>query len=102
MIKLFDNWIIEIDSRNYVLAQVTGTTMLKTKDGGTVETDVKKYYGFYPGISEALSALGKELSREKLMDGVYTLTEALRAIRESNQQVADLLEQVKEDAGWQS
>lgn len=93
MIKLFDNWVVDVDPNNYTLARITGTRTLKAKDGKEVETEEKKVYGYFPGLSEALKALSKELAREKHMNGVNSLQEALTAISESEARVENLIEE---------
>ena len=32
MIELFDNWVIDVDERNYILTRITGEGKLKTKE----------------------------------------------------------------------
>ena len=93
MIKLFDNWVVDVDQNNYTLARITGTRTLKAKDGKEIEIDEKKVYGYFSGLSEALKALSKELAREKHMNGVNSLQEALTAISESESRVENLIEE---------
>ena len=93
MIKLFDNWVVDVDPNNYTLARITGTKTLKAKDGKEIETEEKKVYGYFPDLSGALKALSKELARARHMDGVNSLQEALAAIFESEEMVENLVEE---------
>ena len=91
MIKLFDNWIIEVDNLNYILSKVTGIRTHIKKDGTEVVENVTKPYGYFTGISGALSCLRDILVRQRLADGVYALDEALRAIKDEDERIKILL-----------
>lgn len=75
MIKLDDQYCIDVDSYNYTLQKVS--TALTGKNAG------KEYYkaiGYYSDITGALEAYYKENVRQELSKGSMTLTEALRTI----------------------
>lgn len=91
MIRLFGNWIIEVDNLNYTLSQVTGKRLRIQKDGTEVTENVTKAYGYFTGISGALSCLRDILVRQRLADGIYSIDEALRAIREEDDRIKNLL-----------
>ena len=96
MIELFDNWVIDVDERNYILTRITGKGKLKTKEGNYIEVDNKKTYGYFTSLSEALKALGKELAMQEHRTGRMSLVEAVAAIQRSNDKVEELLKTVKE------
>lgn len=95
MIELFDNWIIDVDEKNYILARIVGKAKQKTKSGDYIEVDSKKTYGYFSTLSEALNALAKTLAMQGHMTDRMTLKEAVDAIQRSNNKVAELLETVR-------
>lgn len=88
MINLFDNWVIEVDSNCYTLKRVIQGKNKKGEE--TTRDDVR---GYYNGLEGALKALGKEMVRDTLRDGSYTLTEALNVVREARETVEKLIEE---------
>lgn len=94
MIRLFDDWIVDVDERNYILARDTGKKIItNSKTGKTSEVETRDIHGYYQSLSGALIGLSKEIARRKLSDGSMSLSEAVKAISESNQRVADLITQ---------
>lgn len=91
MITLFGGWIIEVDNFNYTLSQVTGIRTRIQKDGTEVVENVTKAYGYFSGISGALSCLRDILVRQRLADGIYSLDGALRVIRDEDERIRNLL-----------
>ena len=98
MIELFDNWIIDVDEKNYILTRIVGKVKQKTKSGDYIEVDNKKVYGYFSSLSEALKALAKALAMQGHMTDRMTLEEAVGAIQRSNDKVAELLETVNRRA----
>lgn len=88
MITLFDNWVIDVDSNCYTLKRVVNG---KNKKGESVTRDDIR--GYYNSLEGALRALGKEMVRDELRDGSYTLTEALNVVREARETVEKLIEE---------
>lgn len=97
MIRLFGNWIIEVDNLNYTLSQVTGKRLRIKKDGTEVTENVTKAYGYFTGISGALFCLRDILVRQRLAEGIYSLDEALRAICEEDECIRNLLAGIEGD-----
>jgi len=91
MIKLFDNWVVLVDDYNYSLAKIKGTRI--DSKTGKERTDYKMY-GHYKDLAGAIKSLSGELVKDSLKDGVATLDEAVRIIRESNSRVEDLLKEI--------
>ncbi len=86
MIELVDGYYILVDDYSYALV----------KERGSIDkrTGKKQLYhlGYYGTVEKALQALAKELARNKLKGASVGITEAVNAIRESNQTVEKLLE----------
>lgn len=82
MIRINEDWIIDIDKYNYTLRRDMHTTRTVKKNGAEIEEDVYTTVGHYPSLKKALENLGNEIIRYKLMDGEYTLKTAVEAIRE--------------------
>lgn len=87
MIKLFDNWVIDVDSTSYTLKRIVSG---KSKKGEPIERDDIK--GYYSTLEGALKALGKEIVKDELKDGLYTLTDALDIVVEARKKVEKLIE----------
>ena len=88
MIELFDNWKIDVDSMSYTLKKVIPGTSKKGEP--ITREDIRGYYGTLEG---ALKALGKEMVKDELKDGSYTLTDALNVVREAREKVEKLIEE---------
>ena len=91
MIKLVDDWVIDVDERNYILAKDKGVVV--DKKTGKEYRNLKSY-GFFISITGALKALRDELIRQGVQDGCMTLSEAIRSIKEANSKVDTLLEEL--------
>lgn len=85
MIRINDDWVILIDPYNYILAR---DLHKKDKHGN----DTFKNEGYYSGASEALTALVDKMVKDELKMPVYTLNEAVSAIRKV---YTDLVEAIK-------
>ena len=81
MIRINDDWIIDVDERNYTLRKDLHR-VTKSKDG--TETPAYKTIGYFSAVSKALDALGEEIIREHLnapINGLQELADAFRAAR---------------------
>lgn len=90
MITLFDDWVILVNQYDYCLARKRGTT---TRKNGKTE-DVFQRIAYYSSVDGCLERLGREISKEQLKDGSHSLSEAVKAIRESNAKVSKLVKKV--------
>ena len=54
---------------------------------------------YYSSVDGCLERLGREISKEQLKDGSHSLSEAVKAIMESNAKVSELLNRILEDDG---
>lgn len=86
MIELFDGYKIEVDEYSYALVRESGHIR---KDTGKPKKIVLGYYG---SLSAALIALKGELVRRKLNNAAVPLSEAVAAIKESNDRVQQMIE----------
>lgn len=86
MIELFDGYKIDVDDYSYALMRETGSIR---KDTGKPKNVV---IGCYGSLSAALIALKGELVRQKLKNASVRLSEAVDAIKESNERVERLIE----------
>ena len=89
MIELFDGWWIDVDSQSYTLKRTVAGT---SKKGDPITRD--EVYGYYSTLESTLKALGKEMVREGLIDGTYSLTDALNMVSDARKKVEDLIHSV--------
>lgn len=97
MIRINDDWIIDIDKYNYTLRRDMHTTRIIKKNGKEVEENVYTTVGHYSSLNKALDNLGKEILRYKLIDGEYTLKMAVEAIRECQDEWRRLTDEIKSE-----
>ena len=95
MIRINDDWIIDIDKYNYTLRRDMHTTRIIKKNGKEVEENVYITVGHYSSLDKALENLGKEIIRYKLMSAEYDLKTAVEAIRECRNEWQRLTEEVR-------
>lgn len=80
MIRINDDWIIDVDDHNYILKKDTHTDRLR-KDGKTEHVYNTK--GYFSSLDKALKFFGEEFIRDRLKASEMGLPEAVRVIRES-------------------
>ena len=80
MIRINDDWIIDVDQYNYIIKKDMHK-MVKARDGKTMVPGYTTV-GYYGSLRRALEALGEEIIRDKLASDSLTLAEALQTIRE--------------------
>lgn len=95
MIRVNEDWIIDIDKYNYTLRRDMHTTRTVKKNGEEVEENVYTTVGHFSSLDKALENLGKEIIRYKLMDGEYDLKTAVEAIRECRDEWQRLTKEIK-------
>lgn len=86
MIRVNENWIINVDSLNYMPCRdLHRKKALKTNDGTVVEVDdYSNPIGFYTTLSSALSAIMQSNFRDAVKDDEISLKDALKIIEEEN------------------
>lgn len=96
MIRINDDWVIDVDDHNYVLKKDLHKTV-KAKDGKTMAPAyaVKSYH---PSLRRALERLREEIIRDRLKEPDRSLAEACRTIRECTDEWRKLTEQILEGA----
>lgn len=92
MIRINDDWLIDVDQYNYIIKKDTHK-MVKARDGKTMVPGYTTV-GYYGSLRKALDALGGEIIRDKLRGGSRTLCEAVQAIRECEAEWKRLVEEV--------
>lgn len=98
MIRVNDDYVIEIDSLNYTVKRdLHKKTLKKDKSTGEeVETDLLKTVGHYNNLSSAIKGVISDMNRLKLSSGVHELQEAVNIVLENNRRVSELLEKALE------
>ncbi len=95
MIRVNDDWVIDVDDHNYVLKKDLHKTV-KSKDGKRM-IPAYKTIGYFSSPASAIDRLGEEIIRDKLKEADRTLAEACRAIRECTDEWRELTEQILEE-----
>ena len=89
MIKIIDDWYVEIESNptNYILKRGSGERDAKgrCKD---------KVYGYYNSLQNAIKALRKEMLADKFSSGSRTISEAFQTIRELDTRFDKIIERI--------
>ena len=85
MIKLIDDYVINVDQYEYCLAKDTHRT---NKEG----KEIYKPISHYSNLEGAIKGCINQLNAKKLSEGVYELAEAVEIIKSNNKLLSDLLE----------
>lgn len=95
MIRINENWIVDVDEYNYTLKRdMHKTRTIKQKDGSTKEEEVYNTQGHFSSLDKALNRLGEEMVRERLKVPEIDLNTAVQAIRECTEEWRQLVEKV--------
>lgn len=92
MIRINDDWVVDVDQYNYILKKDMHREE-KSRDGKSM-VPVYNAVGYYGSLRKALERLGEETIRDKLRGGSRTLCEALQTIRECTEEWRKLCEGV--------
>ena len=92
MIRVNDDWVVDVDPYNYILKKDLHKTTTDKK-GNTLP--VYSTQGYFSSLQAALERLGEEMVREKLMDGARCLAEAVDAIRECRDEWRELIGRIE-------
>ena len=84
MIRINDDWIIDVDQYNYIIKKDMHK-MVKARDGKTMVPGYTTI-GYYGSLRKALEALGEEMVRDTLRGGSRTLCEAVQTVRECKEE----------------
>jgi len=91
MIRIDDDWVIDVDENNYILKKDLHSE--KKRKDGTVEHNWK-VIGYYSSPDKALKRFGEEIIRNRLRGAEMGLPEAVRAIRESMKEWSQMVERI--------
>lgn len=83
MIRIDEDYVVDVDDFNYTLKRVKVAASGKNKG--------KEYFqtvGYFHSLSEALERYGQEKVRDGLKSGTMTLSEALTYIRAADEEVS--------------
>lgn len=86
MVKINNEYIVDIDERNYTLKRLTGrkTTRENKKTGETEEVDSCVIVGYYGDLAGAIKATIADMNRRDLRKGAHSLEEALNIVIQHN------------------
>ena len=98
MVRVNNDYIIEIDSLNYTAKRDTHrTTVIKDKKtGAEEESNVFATVGYFSDLSGAIKGIIQDMNSRALRDGVYSLEEAVAIVIENNNRISELLEKALE------
>lgn len=92
MIRINDEYFVEVDSLNYTLKRkATGVK----KDGTPIVTD--KIVGYYNDLRNAIFGACEDCKRTEFSKNNYSLNEALTRIQEINDSFTEILKQAIRD-----
>ena len=94
MVKVNDDYIIEIDSLNYTVKRDEHRIKVEAdKDGNEVKrVPVFTTVGYYGDLAPAILGVIKDMNRRELGDGTHELHEAINIVMNNNRHFEALLE----------
>ena len=95
MIRVNDDWVIDVDDHNYTLKKDLHKTV-KVKNGKTM-IPAYKTVGYFSSPAKALDRLGEEIIRDRLSKPLNGLGEVADAIREARAEWRELVKTVTEE-----
>jgi hypothetical protein len=98
MVRINDDYVIEIDAFNYTAKRDLHRTTKKTDIATGEVTEVPSYstIGYYNGLTEAIKGVIKDMNRRELSKKTYSLEEAVKIVLENNKRVSELLQKALE------
>lgn len=98
MIRVNEDYVIEIDSFNYTVKRDLHRTTVKVDPITLKETEVDSYrvVGYFCKLPGAIKGVIEDMNKRELSSGVHELEEAISIVLENNKKVSDLLERVLE------
>ena len=99
MIRINDDWVIDVDEYNYILKRdMHRTKSRKQKDGSVVAEDAYVNKGYFSNMEKALERVREEMVRECLKDASHTLETAVHAIREVTEEWRRITANIMEES----
>ena len=97
MIRINDDWIVDVDDNNYILKKDLHCVRIrKNKDGTFTEGNGYSTIGYFSTLDKALDRLGEEMVRNGLKDASHTLETAVQTIRECRNEWRKLTKKILE------
>ena len=98
MIRVNDDWVIDVDSLNYMPKRdMHRDKVVRRKDGSeTVVHDYRGEYGYYTTLKGALRAIARIEYKNALTGSETALTDAIKLMDETVKRFENLLEEIKE------
>lgn len=102
MVKVNDDYIIEVDSLNYTVKRDEHRTREeKVKDSDEVKVvPVFTIVGYYGDLAPAIQGVIKDMNRRELGSGTHALQEAVDIVLKNNRRVTELLDEVEKEARY--
>jgi len=98
MIRVNDDWVIDVDPLNYMPKRdMHRDRTIHRKDGSeTVVHDYRGEYGYFPTLKQALRAIARIEYKNALTGSETALTDAIKLMDETVTRFENLLEGIKE------
>ena len=99
MIRVNDDYIIEVDYFNYTPKRDLHKTTTRTdkKTGEVITENSYATIGHYCNLTGAIKGIIGDMNRRELSEGVIELSEAVNLVIANNQKVASLLKSLEVD-----
>lgn len=101
MIRVNEDWIIDVDNYNYILKKNLHKKVKQKNRKESIMVDAFDTVGYYRTLSGAFEALGKEIIKDKLSTASCTLAEATGVLKECREEWKQLVDEVKGASEWQ-
>ena len=93
MVKVNDDYFIEIDSLNYTVKRDEHKTRaVKVEDNDVKVAPVFTTVGYYGDLATSISGIIKDMTRRQLGEGTHELHEAVNMVMNNNRHFEALLE----------
>ena len=99
MVKVNDDYIIEIDSLNYTVKRDEHKTR-EEKVKGSDEVKIVPVFttvGYFYDLATSIQGVIKDMNRRQLGEGTHTLREAVDIVLNNNEKIETLLDMVERE-----
>lgn len=96
MIRINDDWVIDIDAYNYIIRKDLHKETKQKRGKGYALMDAFYTAGYYGTLEAALSALNEIIIKDRLSKADYALAEAVAVIKECREEWEKLVEKIDE------
>lgn len=96
MIRVNENYIIDIDSYEYTVKRDLHRKRTVKIKGEELEVDNFSTVGHYSSLTSAVKGVIESMNKCMLRDKTHTLEEAVAIVMENNNRVSELLEKALE------